>query len=184
MNIEFLTQFAAEAGHDAEKSAGLFEALGINWTLLVQQSLAFLVLVFILGKFVYPHLIKAIDSRKDAIEAGLKEAQEAQERLAEAEARVADMIKTARKEADQVVKRSQQEATALIAEAEAKAKQRADRLVADARTQLDADVQAARRALKAETVQLVAIATEKIIGEKLDATKDSVLIEKALKERG
>lgn len=180
--MQFLFASATEAAQEAAEGAspGLFEALGINVQMLIQQSIAFLILVFILAKFVYPHLLKAIDNRREAIEEGLKEAQESQKALEEAEARVSDMLKDARKEADEVIKRSQKEAATLVADAETKAKQRAERLVADARTQLEADVNAARQALKAETIKLVAGATEKIIGEKLDTSKDAALIARSL----
>lgn len=163
----------------------IFEALGLNWKLLLEQGIAFLILVWILGKFVYPVLIKAIDTRRDQIEAGMKEAQASQEALENAEQKVADMIAEARKDADDLLARSHQEAGAVIADAEAKAKERAEQIVTDARAQLEADVAKARSALKAETVQLVAAATEHIVHEKIDGKKDASLIEHALtaKER-
>jgi F0F1-type ATP synthase membrane subunit b/b' len=44
-------------------------------------------------------------------------------------------------------------------------------------------VSKARRALKAETVQLVAAATEHIVHEKIDGKKDANLIEHALRAK-
>lgn len=166
-----------------EASASLFEALGIDWKLLIEQALAFLILVFLLGKFVYPALMKAVDNRREQIEASMKEAKEAEEALANAEAKVADMLADARKEADDIVARTQQEANTMVSDAEEKAKTRAEQIVTDARAQLQTDVAKARRALKEETVQLVALATEKVVGEKLDASKDAGLITEALQEK-
>jgi len=159
---------------------GLFQALGIDWKLLVEQAVAFLILVFILAKFVYPPLIKAIDGRRAQIEAGLEEAKESQEALAKAEVKVAELIEQARKDADDIIARSHQEATSMVSDAEDKAKQRADQIVQDARAQLASDVTKERAALKSYTIQLVAQATEHIIGEKLDAQKDERLIKKAM----
>lgn len=159
---------------------GLFQALGIDWKLLVEQAVAFLILVFILAKFVYPPLIKAIDGRRAQIEAGLEEAKESQEVLAKAETKVAELIEQARKDADDIIARSHQEATSMVSEAEDKAKQRAEQIVKGARAQLASEVTKARAALKSDTVQLVAQATEHIIGEKLDAKKDEHLIKKAM----
>lgn len=168
----------------AASEPSLFEALGIDWKLLVEQAIAFAVLVFILAKFVYPALIKSIDQRREMIEAGLKEAKQSQEALEKAEAKVEQMLADARTEADEILARSHTEASTMVADAEKKAKERAERLVADARTQLDADVTKARAALKKDTMELVALATEKVIHEKLDAKKDAQLIERALtKER-
>lgn len=173
--------------HDAllvasTSSPGLFEALGIDWKLLVEQAFAFGILVIILGKFVYPPLMKAVDGRREQIEEGLKEAKASHEALEKAEAKAADLLAAARKDADDILARSHQEAAAQVAEAETKAKRRAEQIVKDARTQLESDVTKARQALKSETVKLVAAATEQIIGEKLDERKDADLIKKSLKE--
>lgn len=165
------------------QSEGLFSALGIDWKLLIEQALAFLILVFLLAKFVYPVLIKAVDGRREQIEAGLKEAQEANEALGKAEEKVADMLATARKDADDMLARTQQEASAVVADAEDKAKARAEQIVVDAREQLERDVRVARETLKKDTVELVALATEKVVGEKLDVQKDSKLITAALQEK-
>jgi F-type H+-transporting ATPase subunit b len=164
----------------SESSPGLLEALGIDGKLLIEQTIAFLILVAILGKFVYPALVKAIETRREQIEAGMKEAKQAEEALVNAEAKVADMLADARKEADEILARSHQEATTMVADAEEKAKARAEQIVADARTQLDVEVRKAREALKSDTVELVALATERIVGEKLDAKKDANLIKGAL----
>jgi F-type H+-transporting ATPase subunit b len=161
---------------------GLFQALGLNAQLFIEQGLAFALLVFLLGKFVYPALIKAIDDRRNAIEAGLAEAKESQEALEKAEAKVAEMLEAARKEADEILARTHQEATSVVADAESKAKTRAEQIVADARQQLSMDVARAREVLKKDTVELVALATERIIGEKLDEHKDAELVKKALAE--
>ncbi len=173
---------ATETAHEAG-GANIFEALGLNAQLFITQGLAFLVLVFLLGKFVYPALVKAIDDRRAAIEAGLEEAKESQQALEKAEAKVAGMLADARKEADDIVARSQQEASAMVADAETKAKARADQMIESARAQLEADVAKARAALKKDTIELVALATEKVVREKIDDRKDAALIKDALGEK-
>ncbi|HLZ14901.1 MAG TPA: F0F1 ATP synthase subunit B [Candidatus Saccharimonadales bacterium] len=164
----------------ASSNPSLFQALGLNAQLFIEQAVAFLILVFVLGKFVYPALVKAIDDRRNAIEAGLQEAKESQEALERAEAKVAELLEQARKDADDILARSHQEAVGMVADAESKAKARAEQIVADARQQLDIDIAKAREALKKDTVELVAAATERIIGEKLDDKKDAALVNKAL----
>jgi len=170
------TFFAAET----TESTGLFGALGIDWKLLVTQAIAFLVLVAILGKFVYPFLIKSIDDRRETIEKGLAEAKASQEASEKAEANIQKLLADARSEADDIIKRSHSEAAAQVAEAEEKARSRADQIVKDAHTQLEADVAKARLALKKDTAALVALATERVLHEKVDAKKDAQLIDRAL----
>ncbi|HSH18048.1 MAG TPA: F0F1 ATP synthase subunit B [Candidatus Saccharimonadales bacterium] len=173
------TLFAAEA---AGESAGLLGALGINWKLFVTQLLAFMVLVAIIGKFVIPPLTRSIDKRRESIEEGLQQAKEAREASEKAEQRVATMLAEARTEADDIIARSKTEANAQVAEAEEKARARADQIVKDAHTQLEADIAKARVALKKDTAALVAMATERILREKIDSDKDAKLIDRALAE--
>ncbi|HSW66432.1 MAG TPA: F0F1 ATP synthase subunit B [Bacillota bacterium] len=167
---------------EAAASPGLFQALGIDWKLFVEQGIAFLILVLILSKFVYPALVKSIDDRRAAIEAGLQEAKDSQEALEKAQANVQEMLEAARKDADEILARTQQESASMIADAETKAKNRAEQIVADAQASLAIEVTKARDALKKDTVELVALATERIIGEKLDDKKDAELVRKALAE--
>jgi F-type H+-transporting ATPase subunit b len=178
--MHFLFAAAEHGAEAAEKSGNILTSLGIDWKLFISQTIAFAILMGILAKFVYPVLIKSIEDRRAAIEAGLEEAKKSQEASEEAEKRIEELLVTARKEADEIVARSHNEAQSMVAEAETKAKQRAERIVADARTQLDAEVNKARAVLKKDTLKLVALATEKVVQEKLDASKDAKLIEQAV----
>jgi F-type H+-transporting ATPase subunit b len=174
-NMQFI--FAAA---EAESKGNILSSLGIDWKLFIGQAIAFAVLLGILARYVYPVLIRSIDERRATIEAGLREAKESQDALANAEAKVEELLAKARKEADEIVGRSHGEAQAMVAEAETKAKQRAERIVADAHNQLEAEVVKVRSALKKETLQLVALATGKVVEEKIDAIKDAQLIESAI----
>ena len=173
---------ASDAAHTESQNSDLLSALGIDGTLLLLQGAAFLILVFILGKFVYPHLIKAIDDRRETIEAGLKNAKKADEDLKHVEQKVAEIIRTARSEASDIVATSQKEATAIVEAAEDKAVKRAEHIVSEARAQMENELNAARTAMKKEAAELVAQATEQIIKEKIDTKKDAQLIQNALKE--
>ncbi|HSX17685.1 MAG TPA: F0F1 ATP synthase subunit B [Patescibacteria group bacterium] len=168
---------------ESASSPGLFQALGLDPKLLITQTVAFLILVGIMAKYVYPILIKAIDDRRASIEAGLEEAKQSQEALEQAEAKVAELLEQARKDADDILARTHQESASVVADAESKAKQRAEQIITDARAQLSVDIAKAREVLKRDTVELVALATERIIGDKLDDKKDAELVKKALAEK-
>ncbi|HEX6257879.1 MAG TPA: F0F1 ATP synthase subunit B [Candidatus Saccharimonadales bacterium] len=180
--MEYLTHIIATAETHSEAQPSLFSALGIDWQVLLLQTLAFLVLLWFLAKFVYPPLVKAIDSREKAIAKSVAAAQEAETQAAETQKEIAALLKAARKDADAVVETAQKEAATIVADAEDKAVKRAERIVADAQAQLEQDVAKARVALQGEMTQLVAQATEKIIRTKLDPTKDADLIKAALSE--
>ncbi len=170
------------AASEAAKNDSLFGALGIDWRTLILQIIAFSILVWILGKFVYPHLIGAIDKREKAIEESVAAAHEAEAKAEQTQKEVEQLFKKAREESAAIVDTAHKEAANMVKEAEAKAKKRAEQIVADARAQLDQDILKARAQLRDEATELVALATEKIIREKIDTKKDKTLIETALKE--
>jgi F-type H+-transporting ATPase subunit b len=176
MNVlhHFATETTAEPG--------LFGALGIDWRLLILQLIAFLILVFVLGKFVFPWLMKQVDERQANIEAAAEAATAAQKAAADSQEKTAEHLDAARKEASEIVTTAKLEAAELLKHSEDKAKKNAERIVKDAHAQIEKDVEAARKALYNDTIELVALATEKIVGADLSAKFDNSRIEKALKE--
>lgn len=175
--MNFLQTFAAET---ATENPGLFGALGIDWRLLLIQVAAFLLLVFLLGKFVYPYLMRAIDKRQADMEAAAEAAQQAQTAAADTQAETARLMAEARKQAAEIVSTAKLEATEMVAASESKARSTAERIVADAHDQVQKDIDQAKRDLHNETIELVALATGKVLGAKIDATADENLIKDAL----
>lgn len=178
--MNFLTQFAAT---EEAASGDIMTTLGIHWELLVFQIIAFLILVWALGKFVYPWLMKSVDERQAKIEESVKAAEEAEKKAESVQEDIAKLLKEARTEAKDIVTTAKDEAAAMVADAESKAKSRAEKIVKDAHDQLEKDVIAARKALHNDTIELVALATEKIVGASVNESIDKKIIADAVKER-
>lgn len=170
------TQFASTAA----SSGGILDTLGIDVQLLLFQTIAFLILVFLLGKFVFPVFIKIIDKRQAAIEESNKAAVEASKHAEKAQAEVAEMLKTARAEASSIVGTAKDEARDLVARAEEKSKAQAEAIVSAAKADIAKEVVAAKKALHNETLELVVLATEKVAGKEIATAADEGLIKKAL----
>ena len=176
--MNFLTNFA----ETAEANEDIFAALGIDWRLLILQIVAFLILVVLLGKFVYPWLMKSVDERQANIEEAAKAAKKAQESAADSQAETAALLAEARKESAEIVATAKLEAAEIASTSEAKAKSTAEKIVADAHAQISKDIDKARRELHDETLELITLATEKIVRKKLDSKADEALIADVLKE--
>jgi F-type H+-transporting ATPase subunit b len=176
--VRNLTQFAAET----EAKADIFTSLGIDWQMLVLQIVAFLILVAILGKFVYPWLIKSVDERQAKIEAANKAAKDAQAAAEKSEENVEKLLKKAQADAAEIIATAKLESASNLAAAEEKAKKRADQIVADAQDEIQKEVIAAKNTLHNETLELVALATEKVVGGTHSKEVDRDMIAKAVKE--
>lgn len=172
------TQFAAT---QSAENTSILEGLGIDWTLLVLQAIAFLVLVVLLGKFVYPVFLRIIDERNEKIEGSLKAAEEAKQQADDAESRIEKQLSTARKEAREIVATAKDEATLMLQKADEKSKTNAERIVASARDEIEKETIAARKALHNETIELVAQATETVLSKTQTAATDKKVIDAAVK---
>jgi F-type H+-transporting ATPase subunit b len=177
--MSFLRQFAAET---AGQSDDIFVALGIDWRLLILQIIAFLILVVLLGKFVYPWLMKSVDQRRTDIEAASKAAAKAQEAVAKNKEEIAELLHRARKEAAEIVDTAKLESAEMVTASEKKARMNAEQIVADAHTQIDKDVANVKKELYNETLELVAMATGKVVGSTLSVKTDRELIAAAVEE--
>ena len=176
--METIIQFATTEAADN----GLAGMLGIDWKMLIFQIVAFLIMVFILGKFVYPWLIKSVDDRQKKIEIGAKAAEKANHSAADAEKRIAKLLSDARAEANDIVATAKVESTATLNATEEKSKKLADQITVAAREQIDKDVLAAKNALHNEMVELVALATEKVVGKVVSNDIDNKIITSAVKD--
>ena len=182
--MPFLTQFANTAASAEEEitNGGLFASIGIDWKLLLLQSVAFLLLLLILKKFVYPPLLKMLDN----YERNIKEAREAanvtKQQADQAQVEVDKMLKVARKEAGEIVMSAKDEAVALVETADKRSKERSERLVQTAREDIQKEVLAAKKALRDETLDLIVDATEKVVGRNLSEITDKKVISSTLNE--
>jgi F-type H+-transporting ATPase subunit b len=168
---------------DSSGFGALFEALGLNLQSFLLNTAAFLVVVAVLAKWVFPPLTKALDAKRDELEAALRLENEASVKLAEAEKTAGGVVAEARTAAGLVLADAKTEAGALVEAARAKAEAQAERLVTEACEQLARDVAAARVELRGETARLVASATETVLGKKLDAAADAELVTRSLETK-
>lgn len=163
-------------------SGGILEVLGIEWKTLILQIVAFLILVWLLGKFVYPWLMKSVDERRDNIESAAKAAAEAKAAADNAQGKVAKMLKEAQTGAAEIISTAKLESANLLSDSEQKAKKRSEQIVADAQDEIKKEIIAAKKALHNETLELVAMATEKVVGKVISDETDAKLIDEAIRE--
>jgi F-type H+-transporting ATPase subunit b len=158
--------------------AGLLDLNATFWIELV----AFLLMLGVLARYVYPRVIEAAEARQKAIaaelEAAEKSRQEAEARLAEAEKN----LQAARVSAQEIVAGATRSGEQLRQESKQKAEEEAKRLTQAARKEIEAEREKAIQSVREDVAGLVVAATEKVLGETLDASKHKQLIERAISE--
>ena len=160
--------------------AGLLEINATFWI----EFVAFVVMLLLLGRYVYPRIIAAAEERQRAVAAELEAAersrQEAEERLKQAQAQLDE----ARGSAQEIIAGANRSAEQLRQELKQKAEEDAKRQIERARQEIDAERQKALDSVRQEVATLVVEATQRVVGETLDAQKHRKLIDRAIDEVG
>lgn len=172
------TQFAAEA---AEKEG--FAALGFDAKAFLIQLVTFLLVFYILRRWVFGRIVTMLEKRRATIEEGLSLTNKLTEEKEKLDAEITKIRKAARREADEIIAASHQQTTAMVKEAETAAETKAAAILAEAQKKIEEETARARRSLEHEMVGLVAEATEVLVNEKIDAKKDAALISKVLRSQ-
>ncbi len=160
----------------------LLGSLGIDVRLLVVQAIAFLVLLWVLTKFVYPVLSGMLEKREATIREGVEAAEKAEKKATEANAEVEKLLADARKQAGAVIASAKDEAASIVETATDSASKQTEQMLKRANAEIEKDVDAARKALRDETISLVALATEKVVGGVVTDAVDKKVITSALKD--
>jgi F-type H+-transporting ATPase subunit b len=125
-----------------------------NWT-FVAELVAFLLILGILGKYVYPFIAKAMHDRQEMIKKQVEDAEEAKTKLAEAEKAYQNALHEARTEAAQIRENARAEAQRTVEELRTQAVEEQQRIVQRGEDQL-----AMQRSLAVELA-------EKIVDQRL-----------------
>jgi F-type H+-transporting ATPase subunit b len=152
------------------------QQLGINLYNLLAQVFVFLVVLIVLGKYVFPALMRTMDQRAAVIREGVENAERARKDLAEAEKRVEALLDQARREAQASIAKATLAAEQVRADIEAQAQERSRQLIEQAERQIQAQVAQARAQLRQEVADLAIEAAERVVGSSLDTASNRRLV--------
>jgi F-type H+-transporting ATPase subunit b len=143
---------------------------------LIWGTLAFALVLTVFIWKVLPRLTEALDARRDAIEGGLKRAEEAQAGAREALDQYNAQLSEARAEAGRIREQARADGAAILAELKENATAEAARIAANAQVQIEVERQAALVSLRAEVGVLALDLASRVIGEALTDDKKSAAI--------
>lgn len=178
--MEAMLIFAATEA--APENGGLLGSLGIDVRLLIVQTIAFLVLLWVLSKFVYPVISGMLEKREAAIREGVEAAKEAEDNANKANEKVDKLLSDARKQASEVIASAKNEASSIIESANLGATKQTEQMIERATSEIEKEVENARKQLRDETISLVSLATEKVVGGAMTNVIDEKIIAQALKD--
>jgi F-type H+-transporting ATPase subunit b len=150
--------------------------VNINLTLLVQM-VVFALLVFITMRYIWPHILNAMEERSRKIAQGLAAAEEGEKELSEARDKAEAIVREARERANQIIDHAQHRANELLEQAKGAASSESARILAAGQQQIELEVRRARETLRREVAGIAVGAASKLLGREIDARKHADLLD-------
>ena len=143
-----------------------FTAFGLDWRLLIIQGVNFAVLIAVLTYFLYRPILKMIDDRRAKIAEGVRAADAAAQRLADAQQEGEGIVGEATREAEGLVATARNSAGELHTQLLKDSQTQADVLLADARAHAEETKRRALAESDRDIAKAAMLAAEKILREK------------------
>lgn len=155
---------------------------GINWKLLIAQLINFSILVFILAKFVYKPILRALDARRKKIEEGVAFSEKAKEELGKVEVLKAGEMKKAELAAVAVVKQAETSALRVKEGILVEAEQEKEKVILSGKKVLGEEQAKLEKGFYLEAAGIIKEALTKIVGSGQFGKEEDTLIQKTLEE--
>lgn len=154
-----------------------------DFGLLFWMTIVFLIVLGIVGKFGFKVIVKMVNDRKDYIDSSLQKAHGANEKLANIKVESDALLQEARERQAVILKEAAATRDAIVEKAQDKAHEESNRLLTEAKVEIENQKQAAVSDIRKQVATLSVGIAEKILREKLGDEKTQMdLIERMLDE--
>ena len=156
---------------------GLLASLGINGQMFAFQIINFAVVMVVVWYLILKPITKKMGERQKMIDDSIANVKKVDENLRRSERDYQMRIDEAKVESNKVLEKAGNEAIQISETLKEKAKKEIEGLVDTAKRNIKTEKESMVAQLKIETVDLIAGALEKMLGEKIDEKKDKKIIE-------
>ncbi|MGB4774546.1 MAG: F0F1 ATP synthase subunit B [Daejeonella sp.] len=154
-----------------------------DFGLFLWSTVAFLLLFFLLSKFAWKPIVKALDERERSIEDALAKAEMAKEEMAKLTSENEALLKQARIERDEILKEAKELKDQIVNEAKTAAQAEGAKMIEKARQEINNQKVAAMAEVKDQVAALSLEIAEKVLRKQFeDQNKQQTLVSDLLKE--
>jgi F-type H+-transporting ATPase subunit b len=178
--IVALLQEVAHAPVAPEESAKAGNLLSPNGGLMFWTLLVFLLLFFILGRFVFPKITAAVEAREKALEDAIEGAKRDREEAALALAEQQRQVEAARSEAQKIIVEGRQVGEKMRADMMEETQRQQQAMLERARREIEAEKENAIADLRREAIDLAIAGAGKVIEQNLDDQSNRKIVESFL----
>ncbi len=141
--------------------------MNINMTLF-GQTITFIVFVWFCLKFIWPHIIKAMDDRKTQIADGLAAGERGRHEKELAEQRAVEVIREAKDQAKEILALAHKRGDEIVDDAKGDGRAEGERMLRAAEAEMEQQMNQAREQLRADVVKLALQGAQQVLGRDVD----------------
>jgi len=149
---------------------------------IIGQTIAMVVFVWLCAKYLWPHIIDALEERQKQIEEGLAAADKSVEKLQQAKAEADEIVADARKQATSILDQAHSRANEIVAEGKAAGVKERDRQLEAARAEIEQETNRAREDLRGQVSAIAIASAEKILRREIDDRQHQDILGKLASE--
>ena len=159
----------------------MLDALGLNLKEIIFAMVNFLILVFVLGKFIYKPFLGMLENRKQMIQEKFDRADAVNKRADARMAKYNRQIAGAEEESREIIRDAKQKAEAQAQAIIDEAKAEAAEIIAKAERTIEIDQAKAIEGLHNEIAELALLAAEQIVGDKIEDAGQEAIVDRVIR---
>lgn len=160
----------------------ILENFGLNPSLFGAQIINFLIVLYLLKRFMYKPVLDMLRKRENSIKKGLEQAEEGKALLEKALMREKEILKKAHEQSKATIEESKNQAILVAKQIEENSRIQSERILQEARSQISQETKEAEKRLTAKisdlSIDFLRVSLSQIFSEK----QQNEILEKALKQ--
>lgn len=141
--------------------------MNINAT-LIGQTITFIVFVWFCLKFIWPHIIKAMEDRKTRIAEGLAAGERGRHEQELAKQKAVEVIREAKDQAKEILAQAHKRGDEIVDEAKGDGRAEGERMLRAAEAEIEQQANQTREKLREDVVKLSIQGAEQVLGREVD----------------
>ncbi len=160
----------------------ILKEFGIDGYLLGAQVVNFLIVLFLLKKFLYKPVLELLKKRENTIKEGIEKAEQARIRLEKVVEEEKRILKTATESAKKIIEHAKQDAIDISKQIQEDSKKQAEKMIQDAQSQIARESVNAEKRLTTYIARVAAQFLQKSLSQFFSEKEQKEVLQRAIKE--
>ena len=160
----------------------IIKNFGLNPVLLGAQIVNFLIVLFILKKFLYKPIFEVLKKRQTIIKEGLKQSEEARIKLEKVVVEERNILRQAQLQSKKIIEDAKLESLEITKQMNMEAKKQTEKMLSDAKEQITKESIETEKKLAASTSKLAVTILKKALKEFFPPKEQEEVVSQALKK--